>query len=314
MFRIAANSATILSRWVIFRPISKVLRETNRENGLPVVARTAVTHQLGVLAALVAPVKDEFKNKAGDSLLAFPCLLSCHPDDIPQPAFDILERVSCGNGLDHLPERGSDDRVMSEACFLGGRGNVHEHAIGNGLGSGVDVDGLAENLGEAVTICGVFIGVHGLIFSLDWWLDEAAFAEGKMGALACDDVIEEPDGKEVCAFFDFGREASIRLARRWVTAWVVVHQNEPVGAGHNRGPEDFPRVRDGLIKTSHRNDVVGSRTQFRINQNRDQVLLVGFKRRFWRDNLLPKSEGLFWLIKRSPTGSVVGEHRLTHPS
>lgn len=144
--------------------------------------------------------------------------------------------------------------------------------------------------------------------------NETRFAERKVGGLPGNDVVEETDLEQVGTVAHAASDAPVGLAWRWVTRRVIVHQNDAVGARHNRRPEDFAGVGNCFVQASNRNNVVTSWTQFRIQQDRDKVLLVGFKSGFGRNYRLPEFKGFSRFIKRSPAGSVVGKQRLAHPS
>lgn len=147
-----------LDCWRIF--ILKIFRESHRQDWLRVVAGTAIHHDLAVLAANVAPMKNHLVNETGYARLLLASGLPGHPHDVPKPSLAILPGNSRGDGFDGAPQGPCHGAGVAESRLGGGAGDVHKLAICNGLSAGVGVNALPEDFGESVYGFGICIVFH----------------------------------------------------------------------------------------------------------------------------------------------------------
>lgn len=61
------------------------------------------------------------------------------------------------------------------------------------------------------------------------------------------DVIGEADSQQFPGVFDCPGKPPVGLAGAWVARWVIVHENDSVGGGHDRRAEDFAGVCNGFV-------------------------------------------------------------------
>lgn len=148
---------------------------------------------------------------------------------------------------------------------------------------------------------------------------ESGIPEGEEGTatrlgIATDDVIDQLDLEERSRLAHGRCHAPVCLTRGWITARVIVHQNNPVGCRNDGRPEDLARVSSGLVYRSHRNDVIRLHFQFRIQKHGNQMLFVRLKGRVCCNDILPKYEGIFWGVKGSPSSAILRQRRLSDSS
>src|SRR5439155_26092954 len=97
-------------------------------------------------------------------------------------------------------------------------------------------------------------------------------AEAYFGRCADTDVIEQFDLEELGGFSQPARQAVVRLARRRVAGWMIVHDNYGMRRVSERWTKNFPWMRDALVEAAERNRLDALQPVTRVEQDDTQRL------------------------------------------
>jgi len=125
-----------------------------------------------------------------------------------------------------------------------------------------------------------------------------------MVAVANNHVVEQRYPERLAGFGHPPCRRDILLARPWVAAWVVVHENDRCGRGRHRRPERFPRMAYARVQRAFEHLFDTCHPVFRVEQQHTKMFLVAhFK--LGHDKIR--------YVLRTPDGRPVSLCRLDQP-